>query len=98
MSVDLSTVEDDTKPRTIAVNIPVLMTMCRLTVEAFDSVFNQRMQLAGHATGEQEPGNSTGLLAPAWRESRRRFPTKDVLLDQPPKSVLAEIESRGCRQ
>jgi hypothetical protein len=55
-TVGLSTVEDDTKPRMIAVNIPVLMAMCTLTLEAFDLAFSRRMQLAGHASWEQERG------------------------------------------
>lgn len=55
-AVGHSIVEDDSQPRNLAVNIPILMLMCTLTVQAFDKAFSRRMQLAGHPTWDRARG------------------------------------------
>ena len=54
--VGIAIVEDDSQPRNLVVNIPILMVMCTLTRQAFDRAFSRRMELAGHPTWEQERG------------------------------------------
>lgn len=49
--------EDDTRSRVLSVHLPTLMRMCALTVRAHDAAFSRRMQLAGHATWEEERGS-----------------------------------------
>lgn len=54
--VGLQQAGDDTKPRVLTVHMPTLMRMCELTVRVHDTAFSRRMQLAGHATWENERG------------------------------------------
>jgi hypothetical protein len=49
-------VEDDSQPRSLAVHLPTLLRVCGLTVVAHDRAFSRRMELAGHATWEEERG------------------------------------------
>ena len=55
-TVGLALVQDDSEPRNLSVNIPILMVMCTLTLQAFDRAFGRRMELGGHPTWEQERG------------------------------------------
>jgi len=54
--VGLQEVEDDTQPRTLTVQVPVLLRFCTLTVTAYDRAFGRRMHLTGHSTWETERG------------------------------------------
>jgi hypothetical protein len=55
--VGLKEAEDDTRPRKLTVNLPVLLRLCTLTVTAYDRAFSRRMQLAGHSTWEEQRGS-----------------------------------------
>ena len=55
-AVGLAIVEDDSQPRNLVVNIPILMVMATLTLRTFDRAFGRRMELAGHPTWERARG------------------------------------------
>jgi hypothetical protein len=60
-AVGLREAEDDTKPRMLVVNLPMLFSCAESTVTVYDRAFGRRMSLAGHPRWEQRRGELPGL-------------------------------------